>query len=147
MEWTIKEISAKTGISTDTLRYYDKLGIVSPKRHENSYRYYDEKDVFALEYISVMKYAQFSLADIKTIVGLLDKEPSLQCNDISIEIISKKIGTLQQMIINYQNIIQLMEGLLPMIDGVEMYEKNKPDIHSFIKQIFTDIHADDKTTK
>ena len=31
-----------SGISLDSLRYYDKLSIVSPKRKKNGYRYYEK---------------------------------------------------------------------------------------------------------
>lgn len=41
----------------DTLRYYDKLGLVSPSRGENLYRCYTEQDILDLQYIETMKYA------------------------------------------------------------------------------------------
>ena len=68
MDFTVKQIAELTGVTADTLRYYDKEGIVSPKRHENGYRYYDEKDVKALKYLVVLKYAQFSLAEVRSMV-------------------------------------------------------------------------------
>ena len=38
---TIKEFSNITGIKSQTLRYYDQIGLFSPEhRGENGYRYY-----------------------------------------------------------------------------------------------------------
>ena len=60
MTWTIRQISKMTGVSTDSLRFYEKLGILKPHRKDNGYRPYDEYDYKALQYIVVMKYAHFS---------------------------------------------------------------------------------------
>lgn len=136
MGWTIREVAAQTGISADTLRYYDKLGIISPKRHENGYRYYDENELSKLKYITVMKYAQLSLADIKTLVSLLDKEPSPTCNTLSKDILLAKSNSLRQTIINYQSIIALMDELLPMLDGIAVHTESKNEISIFVEQIF-----------
>lgn len=139
MEWTIKQTSLKTGIPVDSLRYYDKLGIVSPKRHENGYRYYDEKDVSALQYITVMKYAKFTLSEIKTMIGLFGNEPSAECNGITKDILDSKSNMLKQAVMNYQNIIKLLGHLLPMVESLESYYNNQSDIDSFVTQIFHDI--------
>lgn len=38
--YTRKETSEKTQIPSDTLRYYENLGVIpAPKRADNSYRY------------------------------------------------------------------------------------------------------------
>ena len=34
----IKAFSAKTGLSSDTLRYYEKEGLLMPERDSNGYR-------------------------------------------------------------------------------------------------------------
>lgn len=47
MNYNIKEFSQLLGLSVDTLRYYEKCGLISPKRNEvNKYREYNEKDGF-----------------------------------------------------------------------------------------------------
>ena len=79
MNYTIKKITELTGLSADTLRYYEKEGIVLTKRRENGYRYYDDNDISILKYIVVMKYAGFSLAEIKSIAMMFGLEPSEEC--------------------------------------------------------------------
>lgn len=140
---TIKQASLKTGIPTDSLRYYDKLGIVSPKRHVNGYRYYDEKDLSDLQYITVMKYAQFTLSEIKTMLGLFGNEPSPECNVIAKSILISKSDGLRQAVLNYQNIIKLLGQLLPMVDSIEAYCDNQTSIDALVKQIFDDIQKKD----
>ena len=142
MGYTVKQISKITGVSADSLRYYDKEGIVSPARYENGYRYYDETDVRALKYLVVLKYAQFSLVEIKSLVELFGNEPSAQCNEICRNLLSTKIAELTQTVRNYQKIIKLMEGSLPMLNCVEAFIANEERLDSFISQIFDDIRAD-----
>ena len=39
---TVKQVSELTGVSIRTLRYYDKIGLLSPSDHtEGGYRLYD----------------------------------------------------------------------------------------------------------
>ena len=143
MEWTIKQTSEITGISADTLRYYDKEGIISPKRRENGYRYYDETDIMSLKNIAVMKYAHFTLAEIKHMEKVVHQDPSAECNEISRNVLNAKIKSLNQEIHNFQKIVSLMEELLPMIECSETYYRNKDKIGEFISQNFDDINRKD----
>lgn len=46
MQYKINEVSKITGVSVDTLRFYEKLGVITPKINEtNRYRYYDDIDI------------------------------------------------------------------------------------------------------
>jgi DNA-binding transcriptional MerR regulator len=141
MEWTIKRVAEKTGISADTLRYYDKEGIVSPKRHENGYRYYNEADIKILKNLVVMKYVHFSLAEMKSIEELFRREPSVECNEISKQILKGKVTELKQTILHYQKIVNLMEAMLPMLENAETFRSNELQIDEFISQIFEDIRG------
>ena len=64
-EYSIQQVSEVLQMPKDTLRYYDKLKLVSPSRGENRYRYYTERDILDLQYIETFKYADFSLAEIR----------------------------------------------------------------------------------
>lgn len=63
--YSIQEVSRILGISKDTLRYYDRIGIVTPSREENRYRRYSKDDLIDLMNIQIMQYADFSLDEIK----------------------------------------------------------------------------------
>lgn len=57
MRYRAKEVSRITGIPVDTLRYYEKIGVVTPKIDEtNNYRYYNAWDInFLFEYLNYRK--------------------------------------------------------------------------------------------
>jgi DNA-binding transcriptional MerR regulator len=129
----------KTGISADTLRYYEKEGLLSPKRSENGYRQYDDDDITILKNIIVMKYAHFTLNEMKSMEEMYARNPSANCNEICQGILNSKVTELRQVICNYQKIVLLLEELLKMIGGVEAYLANKERVDEFIQQIFDDI--------
>jgi len=139
MEWTIKQAAELTGLSADTLRYYEKEGMISPKRGGNGYRYYDERDVAILKNIVVMKYAHFTIAEMKSMEALYNSEPCTECSAICKRILNAKIGELEQAIQNYKKIIALMDTLLPMVDSMDAFLSNEKKIDEFIAQIFNDI--------
>jgi len=142
MGWTIKQTAEKTGISPDTLRYYDKEGIVSPKRYENGYRQYNDNDITSLKNVIVMKYAHFTLAEMKSMEELLTCDPSTNCTELCTHILKSKITELRRAICNYQKIVMLMEELLSMANGVDHVQVNQEEIDRFISQVFDDIRSD-----
>ncbi|WP_338448472.1 MerR family transcriptional regulator [Niallia oryzisoli] len=63
--YSIQEVSQIIGVSKETLRYYDRIGLVSPTRKSNRYRWYSRDDLIDLMNIQIMRYADFSLDEIK----------------------------------------------------------------------------------
>jgi len=139
MNYTIKQTTEIIGLPADTLRYYEKEGLVLTKRRENGYRYYDEKDISVLKYIVVMKYAGFSLAEIKSIAMMFGLEPSEECGQIVKTLLESKIDELGRSIRNYQKIVKLMEASLPMVSCEGAFMENEKALDDFIGQIFNDI--------
>ena len=63
---TVGQMAQLNHISEQTLRLYDKLGLLSPsKRGENGYRYYDIKQSAVLDIIQYMKSLGISLKEVK----------------------------------------------------------------------------------
>ena len=66
MEYTIQKLSRLAGVSTRTLRFYDEIGLLKPKRTSSSgYRIYGEAEVDRLQQILFFKQLSFSLDEIK----------------------------------------------------------------------------------
>lgn len=63
-QYRIGDISKKLGISRDTLRFYEKKGVIHPRKEENGYRYYSYKDVRILLDILFFRKYDFSLEEI-----------------------------------------------------------------------------------
>lgn len=65
----IGEITRKTGSSVDTVRYYEKQGLLDkPARSDGGFRLYSAADVQKLRFIKKAQSLGFSLKEIKTIM-------------------------------------------------------------------------------
>ncbi len=72
----IKEAEELTGISRQNIRYYEKMGLLNPKRDAgNGYRKYDEEDIGRLKAILLFRKLDMPLEEIRK---LLDHEIDLQ---------------------------------------------------------------------
>lgn len=70
----IKKVSEISGVSVRTLHHYDEIGLLSPKKNENGYRYYSEYDMSFLQMILFYKYLRFPLKQIKELLKQEDPE-------------------------------------------------------------------------
>lgn len=62
----INELSKSTHTNIETIRYYEKQGILpQPKRLANGYRYYDEETIEQLNFIKKCRMLGFSLENIR----------------------------------------------------------------------------------
>lgn len=69
MEYSIGALSTLTGVSRRTLRYYDEIGLLCPRRvGEGGYRFYGETEVALLQQILFYRERGFSLERIGSIV-------------------------------------------------------------------------------
>lgn len=69
MEYSIKELSHLSGVTTRTLRWYDEIGLLRPSRvAESGYRYYGEAQVDRLQDILYYRALGVELARIREIL-------------------------------------------------------------------------------
>ncbi len=62
---TIKEVSERTGVSIDNLRYYERIGVIPPiPRTSSGIREYDERAIHWVEFVLKFKKAGASLETI-----------------------------------------------------------------------------------
>ena len=65
----IAEVERQTGISKQTIRFYEKEGLIEPGRNnENQYREYDAQDVKKLKRISLMRKLNVPISEIKEVM-------------------------------------------------------------------------------
>ena len=61
----IKEVQEKLKISSYTLRYYEKMGLIQPYRDENGYRNYSEEDIHKIERIMFLRDINVPIEDVQ----------------------------------------------------------------------------------
>lgn len=69
----IKELAQATGVEVETIRYYEKQGLLpSPARQDNGYRDYRGDHLERLAFIRHCRALEIPLADVRQLLGALD---------------------------------------------------------------------------
>lgn len=92
--YKISEISKLYGIGVDSLRYYEKIGILNPKREKNGYRIYSLKDIYKLSIIRELRRLDFSMNQIKEYIDYQSISNTLELFQEEQELIEEQIETL-----------------------------------------------------
>jgi MerR family transcriptional regulator, aldehyde-responsive regulator len=70
----IAEVSEQYGLSSDTLRYYERVGLIPPvNRNESGIRDYNELDLRRVEFIKCMRSAGLPVEVLIEYVGLVQQ--------------------------------------------------------------------------
>lgn len=128
---TIREIAAKTNMSTDTLRYYERIGLLPPvPRNAAGIRTYDEYFIKFINFIKKLKASGMSLEHIIDYIRLAELgDATLQERKRLLaearEMLSEKIHDLQlavqeadYQLNNYENLLQSETYALVRSKGV-----------------------------
>ena len=99
---TIREIAAKTNMSTDTLRYYERIGLLPPvPRNAAGIRNYDEYFVNFINFIKKLKASGMSLEHIIDYIRLAEM------GDATIQERKKLLAEAREMLLDKINSLQL----------------------------------------
>ena len=70
----IGALAKETGVSAKTIRFYEEAGVLPPaRRAANGYRQYDESDAQRLRFIRNARLLDFSLEELKEVLGLRER--------------------------------------------------------------------------
>ena len=92
--YKISEISKLYDIGVDSLRYYEKLGILTPKRDTNGYRLYNLTDLYKLNIIRDLRSLDFSMMQIKDYLDQQSLENTLTLLHKENELIEQEMQAL-----------------------------------------------------
>lgn len=74
----IKQVEKLTGISSQNIRFYEKSGLIHPKRNEeNGYREYNEEDVRLLKLVKMFRMLDMPIEQIKLMLFETDELDNL----------------------------------------------------------------------
>jgi DNA-binding transcriptional MerR regulator len=70
----IAEVSEQYGVTSDTLRYYERIGLIPPvNRNGSGIRDYNETDIKRVEFIKCMRHAGLPIEVLIEYVGLVQQ--------------------------------------------------------------------------
>jgi MerR family mercuric resistance operon transcriptional regulator len=78
----IGQLSAATGCNIETIRYYERSGLLSaPPRTDGGHRVYGDDHLRRLNFIRRARELGFSLIDVRALLALVDREDG-SCGEI-----------------------------------------------------------------
>lgn len=97
----IGELAKRCGVTTDTLRFYEKNGLIKPAgRSESSYRLYNEENQKQVRFILKAKDLGLSLGEIKDLLEIKLEATEHSCAEVKaitsakLELVDEKINEL-----------------------------------------------------
>ncbi len=106
--YKIGEISKLYNIGTDSLRYYEDLGVLRPRRDENGYRMYGIGDIRTLNILRELRSIGFSIKEIKEHLANYDVAQTLDMFAEATERINQRQEELEEI---KRNVLERMEEL------------------------------------
>lgn len=99
MELTIGKFAAAGGVGVETIRYYQRRGLLDTPRRLEGIRHYGDGDVRRLQFIRQAQTAGFTLEEIKELLDLDSGEDRERARNLAknrIGALDAKIAELQQ---------------------------------------------------
>lgn len=125
------QIAKMAGVSIETLRYYEKRGLILPERTGNGYRTYREAILDRLNFIKRAKEAGFTLEEIRKTSRLFDYQlNSEDLSNIMAEGIKAKIKEIDTRI---DSLMEIREILLQIAQGLQQ-QHLCPTLESLLKK-------------
>jgi MerR family Zn(II)-responsive transcriptional regulator of zntA len=113
MQNTLKigELAEQTGVSTDTLRYYEKHGLIKPSaRSGNGYRLYGRNDRAMIEFIVAAKQVGFTLKEIRELIELEVTRDESTCAEVK-AIVDDKLQVVEQRLAELDKVRSSLKSL------------------------------------
>ncbi len=125
---TIGVLSKNTGCHIETIRYYERIGLLSkPPRSQGGHRLYDKEQIKRLVFIRRSRELGFSLEEIRTLFRLVDGD-RYTCQEVKgvteqhLRDVRKKISDLRRLQKTLRSISSQCEGGLvpdcPIIESL-----------------------------
>ena len=111
----INDVEKQLNIPKATIRFYEKEGLLSPKRNENSYIEYNDEDIELLKKIIVLRKIGIPVEDIKL---LLNNELSLQ------NALTKNINSLNEQIKEIEGALKVCEFMQNKDENINSLDEN-----------------------
>lgn len=132
--YTIGQIAKEARVNVQTVRFYERRGILKPiKREDSGYRKYDEESLRRLHFIRQSKKLGFSLKEIQDLLGLRVRSVET-CERVKakatnkLEEIQKKITqlrelekTMKELILDCNN--RKVSDCCPILEKIEKRSK------------------------
>ena len=120
----ISKVSERSGISSDTLRYYERIGLLPPvNRNEGGIRDYNEIDVKRVEFIKCMRSAGLPIEALIEYYGLVQQGD--QTIEARKEILKEQREQLVAKMEEIQKTLDLLDHKISVYEDIVLKKENE----------------------
>lgn len=94
----ISEVSARSGIPSTTLRYYEDLGLIHSERSDNGYRDYQVHVLERLSFIDTAKKMDLGLREIKWLLEATETGSCTSTRETLQPVLTDRLGQVEDSI-------------------------------------------------
>ena len=116
------EIQKLTGLTRKAIEYYEERGLICPKKSENGYRDYSERDIEILNKISLYRKVGLSITEIENVLNYNTLSSALRKKQHELEVEEKRKDILE-LLIKGENDNVIQERLALLENGETIYER------------------------
>ncbi|MFD1418567.1 MerR family transcriptional regulator [Companilactobacillus keshanensis] len=127
--YRIGDFAKVTGLSSPTLRYYEKEGLINPHRTENGLRYYTDQDTNWIKFLLHLKSTGMTIEQLKQYVDWRAE------GDITID---KRIALLEEVRGNFEAEFENLQKSWTILNDKLDWYKGKENGHIEDSESFTE---------
>jgi MerR family transcriptional regulator, copper efflux regulator len=111
----IGDVAERSGLPSKTIRYYEDIGFIKPKRSPNGYRHFEERELHKLAFIGRARSLGFTIEDCRTLLALYEDKDraSADVKEIArqnLKEIDAKIADLKAMRVTLSHLVDECAG-------------------------------------
>ena len=111
----ISDVAERSGLPAKTIRYYEDIGFIKPKRRPNGYRFFEESELHKLAFIGRARSLGFTIEDCRTLLALYNDQSRASADvkkvaQQNLREIEAKIKDLQAMHMTLSHLVEECAG-------------------------------------
>jgi len=140
MKYKSGDVQKILGVSVETLRYFESIGLIKPQRNiSNNYKYYDTLDLNKIVAYKFYRGYEFSLDESLNIIRFT--------NENVLSKINEKIEDIKEKCIYYENLLMRIEDLKKSFEYANLVEDfcivDSPEVLLYYNQTNDEFETDE----
>lgn len=114
MELTVGKLASAAGVGVETIRFYQKRGLLPQPEAAHGYRKYEAGDVARVHFIKRAQAIGFTLKEIGELITL-EQDANAQCGDVQVRA-QEKVGVIDAKV---ADLLRMREELVALTSCCE----------------------------
>ncbi|RMH48515.1 MAG: Cu(I)-responsive transcriptional regulator [Alphaproteobacteria bacterium] len=111
----IGEVAQQTGLPAKTIRYYEEIGLIAPRRDVNGYRVFSTTDVHKLAFLGRARSLGFTIEDCRRLLELWEDRGRASA-DVK-RLAAEHLGRIDEKIAELRHMRDALAGLIDACAG------------------------------